>query len=314
MSADRDDEQIIFAQVDADLDSHPKIRKAGAFGRQVFEFILRRNARRGFKGSVPISHVDADYLAEQLMIDAADAVTGVTKAVTAKLIELDERAGLVRIVGWHASWGKRAKEGKERTREWRERNKAKEPDQVTTGDACDETPSHVTTGDKSDAREEKRREEISEIHTRARERHPAAGGIARRTWDYGAKIRIELTASNVAAVPPWAITVGSEHSGWIALLDRVGELLVANTAEVTEALCRNRIDVAAAKARADGEGNWFASTSLFTRNSFEHWAHQDPKSFSRKPAKKRAAGDLIGSASPRTDHPVSTTLIPISEL
>jgi hypothetical protein len=142
-------------------------------------------------------------------------------------------------------------------------------------------------------------------HTRVRERHPAVGGIARRVWDYGAKVRPELTASQVAAVPPWAITVGTDHTGWVALLDRISELLAAAmTPDAAEQLCRNRIDVAAAKARVDGEGQWFASTSLFTRSSFEHWAHQDPKQFTRKPAKKREDGALIGAAAPRNDHDV----------
>jgi hypothetical protein len=123
MSVERDSEAIVFAQVDANLDSNPKIRKAGSFGRQVFEFLLRRNALRGFKGSVPASFADPDYLADQLMISRDDAVTGVTKAVTAKLIAI-EASGEVRIVGWHESWGKKAKEGKERTREWRDRKRA----------------------------------------------------------------------------------------------------------------------------------------------------------------------------------------------
>jgi hypothetical protein len=154
-----------------------------------------------------------------------------------------------------------------------------------------------------------------EIHTRVRERHPAAGGIARRAWDYGAKIRGELAASNVQ-VPPWAITVGSDHSGWTALLDRVCELLVDSTPEQAEQVCRNRIDVAAAKARTDAEGHWFASTSLFTRNSFDHWAGLDPKQFGRKPSRtgQPRNGAAIGAASPRNDHPDSPNLIPFSEL
>ena len=156
--------------------------------------------------------------------------------------------------------------------------------------------------------------EDRKIQTRARERHPAAGGIASRTWEYGAKLRADLAAANVT-VPPWALQHGSEHSGWTALLDRVCELLVGSTPEEAERVCRNRIDVAAAKARLDGEGHWFSNTSLFTRNSFEHWAHQDVKQFlARKAPRKRAAGELIGSADPRTDHPVGDRPIPFTEL
>ena len=306
------DDKDIFAQVDGNLDTNPKIRKAGSFGRQVFEFVLRRNALRGFKGFVPIAFIDADYLAELLMIDSSDAVTGVTKAVTAKLIAIDEAAGVVRIVGWHESWGRRAKEGKERTREYRERKRLEEQQAVTSGDAGDDGPSQVTTGDESDGSRSEEKRDQKEIHTRVRERHPDAGGIGRRVWDYGAKVRGELAAEN-APVPPWPIMHGTEHSGWIALLDSIGELLIGSTAEKAEQVCRNRIDVAAAKVRDDGEGQWFASTSLFTRNSFEHWSALDPKQFARKPAKKRATGDLIGPAPPRRDHEAGP-LTPVKEL
>ena len=98
MSTDKDDESIIFAQVDCELDTNPKILEAGNLGRQVFEFILRRNARRGFKGSIPLSHIGPAYLARTLMLATSDdAVTGVTAAVTAKLIAIDEAEGVVRL-------------------------------------------------------------------------------------------------------------------------------------------------------------------------------------------------------------------------
>lgn len=158
-------------------------------------------------------------------------------------------------------------------------------------------------------------ENNQKTHTRVRERHPSAGGIARRIWDYAAKLRPELTTANVAAVPPWPIMPDANHTGWQSLLDRVCELLVGSTPEQAEQVCRNRIDVALAKAKNDGEGQWFASTSLFTPNSFQHWAHQDPKQFARKAAKKqREPGALIGAAPPRTDHPESTTPIAIRDL
>jgi hypothetical protein len=151
------------------------------------------------------------------------------------------------------------------------------------------------------------------INTRARERHPAAGGIARRVWDYGARIRSELVAANLQ-VPPWSVMVGTEHAGWIALLDRVCERLVGSTSSEAERVCRNRVDVAAAKARLDGEGNWFASTSMFTAKSFAMFADLDPAQFARRAPRKRGAGELIGAADPRSDHPDSESLIPCSEL
>jgi hypothetical protein len=279
--ADKDDESIVFAQVDANLDTHPKIRKAGSFGRQVFEFVLRRNALRGFKGHVPVSYVDPDYLADQLMISPNDAVTGVTKAVTAKLIAIDEAADTVTIVGWHPSWGRRKKEGKERTADWRARNKAKSPDH---GDARDVHASHVTDGDESDAREEKR-EEDPKRYIRARDRHPAAGRIVEAVWKRGEKRCTELKLARIPSVPSWPSMAGNDHLGRIAVLDRVCELLVDNSPEEAERIALNRVDVAHAKAVADREGGWFAPVQMFTPNSFATWARLDPKQFSRKPAR-----------------------------
>lgn len=303
MAADKDSESIVFAQVDANLDSNPKIRKAGALGRAVFEFLLRRNALRGFKGSVPAAFIDPDYLADILMLSASDAVTAVTKAVTANLIAIDDD-GDVRIVGWHESWGRRAKAGKERTAKWRAGKDAKEQDAVTTGDVGDETPSRETTGDESDAKRREEKRDPEDIHTRAHARPPAAAVVARSLWSYGAKIRAELAQANVA-VPPWALLVGTDHAGWTSLLDRVCERLVDSTPELAEQTGRNRINVAAAKAREDGDGNWFSPRSLFTRKSFDAFAELDPKQFGRKSPKKRERkeGELIGSSTPHADYP-----------
>lgn len=153
-------------------------------------------------------------------------------------------------------------------------------------------------------------------HTRARERHPDTGRIARLAWDLGAKLCGELKHAKVAGIPPWPLMHDADHPGWVALLDRVGELLIAESVADAERIAINRVNVAAAKAKNDGEGQWFASTSMFTRNSFEHWARLDPNAFDRKTqrAGPRRAGDLIGAATPRTDHPEGTALIPISDL
>jgi hypothetical protein len=307
LMADKDEDSIVFAQVDGNLDTHPKVRKAGSFGRQVFEFVLRRNALRGSKGHVPISLVDPDYLADLLMISRDDAVTGVTKAVTACLIEIDDAAGLVRIVGWHPSWGRRPKSGAERTDKWRAKQKgktAKSPDQVTDGDVCDEETSHVTDGDESDVSEvEKKREEIPEIHTRARDRHAAAGGIVAAVWKLGAARCGELKIANIPSVAPWPLMSGSSDPGRIAALDRVCELLVATPPAEVERIAINRVEVAYAKALADRDGGYFAPLTMFTPNSFATWAHLDPQTIGRKPAQpnRTPKNGAIGASTPHKD-------------
>ena len=49
-----------WCKVSASLDSHPKIRRAGNLGRQVFEFALRRNAEIDGVGVIPRHHLDPD--------------------------------------------------------------------------------------------------------------------------------------------------------------------------------------------------------------------------------------------------------------
>lgn len=155
-------------------------------------------------------------------------------------------------------------------------------------------------------------DQISEnTHSRVRvapPRHPAARRIADRVWNYGAKQSGELVTANVK-VPGWGLTHGDEHIGWVALLGRVCERLVDSTEEHAERVCMNRIDVAVAKARKDGDGNWFQPQTLFSRNSFDTFAELDPKGFERKPAQKpglKARAGAIGAATPRTDHGVES--------
>lgn len=115
----------------------------------------------------------------------------------------------------------------------------------------------------------------------------------------------ELAVANVK-VPGWAIQHTEDHVGWVALLDRVCERLVDATEELALRVCMNRVDVAFAKARVEGEGNWFQPQSLFTRNSFDTFAELDPTQFARKQPTKQspARSGAIGSATPRTDHGV----------
>ena len=158
MSQPKANEKVVYCQIDAHLDSNPKIRKAGRDARDIFEFILRRTAIARTEGTVPISYIDPEYLADQLMMTCDEARHGTSRASQAKLIEVDHEGGLVRVVGWSAEWSRRPKDGRERTAAWR----AKQAELQGAGDGGDEvrhTPSQVTGGDESDAREEKRREE-----------------------------------------------------------------------------------------------------------------------------------------------------------
>ena len=82
----------------------------------------------------------------------------------------------------------------------------------------------------------------------------------------------------------------AEHPGWAALLDRVCELLVGSTETEAKAVAMNRVDVAAAKARDEGDGNWFTPQAMFTRKSFEAFSRLDPAQFTRKSRNQRETG------------------------
>src|SRR5512139_3137910 len=153
-----------FAKMDISLDSHPKIRKAGRDGREVFLFVLRKNAALDLGGRIPDSYVEPWYLADQLMVTEDEACHGMSRAVTAGLLARD---GLeVVIVGWGDDWSRVPMTDAER--------KAKQRAKQARSLSCDSesrnvTNENVTNRDQRDAsrmsrieesrREEKRREE-----------------------------------------------------------------------------------------------------------------------------------------------------------
>lgn len=157
-----------WAKVAADLDSNPKIRRAGRNGREVFLFILRRVSALDAAGVVPAENIEPWYLSDVLQMSEEDAAEGVKRCVTSRLLRVTD--GNVEVVGWNEDWGKRPATGAERTAKTRAKGKA-EPET-----AIPANPGHVTeptlhnvTGNGCNAldkiREEKKRVEESTSHT-----------------------------------------------------------------------------------------------------------------------------------------------------
>jgi uncharacterized phage protein (TIGR02220 family) len=149
---------VLYAKVDCNLDMNPKIRKAGNLGRQVFEFLIRRNRALDSHGFVPAGNVDPDYLADMLMVTRNDAVTGVTAAVTAKLISVT--ASGVAILGWSDEWGREPKSNAERQAAFRRKARGTALLEGEPIEAVTESNEAKVTSNTSNVREEKRREEI----------------------------------------------------------------------------------------------------------------------------------------------------------
>lgn len=146
---------VSWCKVASNLDSHPKIRKAGRHGREIFLFALRRNAEPHNKviGSISADELGPEYLADILQMPVTDAVTGVTAAVTAGL--LVQEGTRFRIVGWEEGWGKDNGTGAERTARYRENKKLRES--VTPVTSRDVTPVTSDTCDIEEKRLEERR-------------------------------------------------------------------------------------------------------------------------------------------------------------
>jgi hypothetical protein len=119
-----------------------------------------------------------------------------------------------------------------------------------------------------------------------RQLHPDARSIAERIWQRGSKLLVELQAEGIdPRMRPWQPVHSSDDTGWVAILDRVCELLTDETPEEAEARCACRLDVAAAEARSKRTARWFVAASMFSKNSFAIYSQLSPDQMARKPAR-----------------------------
>lgn len=155
-----------WCKVASNLDSHPKIRKAGAMGREVFLFALRRNAEPNnpHPGFVPALELEPWYVADQLMRTEAETSEGLARCLAASLLCRDPLG--YAIVGWDKKeWGKET--STERVRKWREKHDTK-PDETLRN--VSETPMKRTETDETARSDQRRSEETRREETREEER------------------------------------------------------------------------------------------------------------------------------------------------
>jgi uncharacterized phage protein (TIGR02220 family) len=170
-----------WAKVAHNLDSHPKIRKAGNLGRQVFEYALRRNSDPSNTmgpGRVALDYFEPRYLTEQLMLPASKrAIEGLEAAIGARLLRRTDSA--IELVGWEDEWGKGPLTEAERKAIQRSRAKAMSghcPDgPVTDRDASGQS----RTQRKTERREEKEEREKGEPERGSAPVTPPAAPVAR---------------------------------------------------------------------------------------------------------------------------------------
>lgn len=147
------------------------------------------------------------------------------------------------------------------------------------------------------------------IHGTGATRTPYA--IAKGVWDRVSAARVELAAElQLANVRPMPDRYGmpSEPRACHDLRDRLREE-GDNAADVADHVVANLI----AQAREERTVEWL-SEKAFSAGGWQTARNWLPKQQLARRGPARAPGGLIGSASPRTDHPDSPTLVNISEL
>lgn len=96
----------IFAKLSAELHRHPKARRAGYHGTNVFRVVLELNALHGATGRLSPAHSEPYFIADALMCTEEEAARGVEAAIRARLLELAQD-GSLQIVGWDDDeWGR----------------------------------------------------------------------------------------------------------------------------------------------------------------------------------------------------------------
>lgn len=211
-----------WCKVSASLDSHPKIRRAGNLGRQVFEFTLRRNAELDRNGIVPSDHLESEYLADVLMLTKEQAVSGLSQCVRTGLLARDN--GNFVICGWDDEWGKRPMTEAERKRNQR----ANRPNSTSVTKCHDaivtERDSPECHGSEERRGEEIRREE-KRVETPTRKRAakhqldplwlPADSEPNRRAVE-SARARGVDPAQEILKLHDWALAKAATGADWDA--------------------------------------------------------------------------------------------------
>lgn len=309
--AANDEEPITFAKVDTNLDSNPKIRQAGCFGRDIFEFVLRVNSRLQGDGAIPLRYVDLPYLTEQLMFEeTGQAQRGLARAVTAKLLEIDHDAGVVRIVGWGKEWGRRPKTGRERTREYRDRQQVVTPN--VTRDARDGSEERRLEDQTLSPRSDLPRPELPDLPAVVgAERTPPPGipepgrrdprvKLNHDAWQYAALEHARLQGEGLSPnAIAWPVMPGGFAQ--TELVKRTREVLALHDPpdlDEARALLKRRVDVAAAESKREQNLDWFTPSQLWDEKKFWRAVETSPADAARP-----RAGPRGSSPSPPTEPP-----------
>ncbi len=142
-----------FLKLDPDIDSDPTIMRAGWWGARFYELLLKVSGKKDLKGRIPPEYQDLKWLAriwnlaeeDCAVRDPAGTMCIARDAALGAGLMSVESDGSWLIRGWEKFY-KPARPGKDRTRDWRDRQRLR--------DECDETPSRASEQSHGDARDE----------------------------------------------------------------------------------------------------------------------------------------------------------------
>lgn len=301
---------IPWAKMASDLDSNPKIARAGFLGTAVYLFLLRRNALMGADGTLSAEIIDPEYLAEQLRCTVEQAATGCNACNVAGLIFVADRC--VVISGWE-EWspagGKKALSSTERSRKRRENIKHATMQRDATLHA---TANATATTEKS--REEEKRE-ISDLCVAPRAHDPTVPapvpvhvpapktGVPGQLGQLLEHAIRRLDAAR-AELDPEALLTGSALTLPAVQRDQLLGKLRATDERDRAATLDHCLDVLIAAAKAKQDVGMMRIGMLAGDSSWDQWRTATVASVSgprAPPAQARPAQPLRGAAAARAE-------------
>lgn len=305
-------EKILFCQVDAHLDTNPKIVKAASgFATALYQFFLRRVKVLGTDGWVPASNADPAYLARLLHFPEEEMSRALSRLSQVDLVTIRDTRDIA-ITGWSDEWSGTSRANKRlpmTPEEKRERERLRKEKQRKGAKDAVPCPASVPplSADVPLSRvvppvphtEERRGEEIrgdQKIERDARAGQ-SRGSVAHGWWTYGREthLRLRPQVDPQAPAAAWALQPASSDSGWQLCLARVDEVLASSDAPDAPLIGRHAIDVAAERAKDLGHLNFLIPVRVFEPVSFG----KSKGTSLRKPS--HAAAKHTGRVEPTTD-------------
>ena len=128
---------LSWAKISVNLHTNPRILAAGRDAREVFLFLLLKNAELDGDGEIPAHYAAHEYISALVGVSVTECDAAMSRLVAAGLVDVTGDGSVI-LRGWSDEW-RPPMSGAERTRKWREskRKNSGGDGRVTVGDGCD---------------------------------------------------------------------------------------------------------------------------------------------------------------------------------